>query len=1354
MPAPPAPDDRACVSLLVEATGAVLQAAKYDDRGHIAELSLSGVRVPLLPPEIGQLTTLLELTIREGELAELPPEISRLTALQTLQLEKNQLNQLPRDVGQLKALQTLWLGDNRLTALPPELGQLRNLSSVSLTRNQVRELPAELWQLTNLQTLALGGNRLTSLGAGIGRLAQLEELYLWGNQLPDLPSQLWELAKLRALNLATNQLNQLPGDVRQLTALETLRLGENGLTTLPPELGQLSNLSELDLSRNQVRELPAELWQLSNLRILGLGGNQLTSVGAGIGRLAQLEELYLWGNQLPDLPSQLWGLTKLRVLALGRNRLNQLPGELGRLTALQTLRLEDNQLRALPPELGQLENLGELNLTRNQVRELPAGLWQLTSLRVLALGRNRLTSVEAGIGRLAQLEELYLWGNQLADLPSQLWGLTKLRELDLGSNQLNQLPREVGQLTALQGLHLKSNQVRELPAELWQLSNLRILGLGGNQLTSIGDGVGRLAQLEELYLWGNQLADLPSQLWGLTKLRLLHLAGNRLEKLPAGVGRLMNLETLNLSDTDLQEIPRQIGQAQKLTSLDLANNRLTHLPHELGQLPLLQSVRLDGNRTLLSPPPEVVARGTDNVLVFLRELSKDRLTRSQAKLLVVGEAGTGKSSLLRVLRDEPFVPGLSTTHGVEVGQLMVGRGSRYTTAIILHTWDFGGQQIYHATHQFFFTRRSLYLVVWNARLGAEQGRLSYWLGTIQILAPDARVVLVATHIDERQPDLNYPQLKENYPQLVGHLSVSNRDRTGVAELRSVLAEQASTLPLIGQPWPRRWAAAEDALAASTAHYLSADRYTQICSENHVEEEVAKGTLADYFHDLGRILYFREDDVLSSLVVLKPNWVTKAISRILTDDATRAAGGILRHADLLRIWGRSADGETYERHLHPVFLRLMERFDLSYQIEAPVPGDHSNQSLIPQLLPHEPPANVPAWPRVPSGDDALVQMVYKLEFVPSGIMSWFIVRTQRYSRGLHWRDGTVLAYKGHEARVELNPARRELRLAAWGPQPQNFFSILKDTLDFILDRFEGLGVRREVPCICHWQRDPSAPCSRFYQYEDLVRRMTTARHEVECEESFSRVSVPTLLYGIHQSTHEQVMQDIKSSQELIRRQLVELERLKSIEQKLGEQSELIARGFTRQWNLEMRKLEAECPNTFSLVPAGGSRLDPQNWIGQEYYLYLFCQYPSGPHKVGEAYPLRKPREWWSTVSPWLNHLVKFLQFAVPMGKAVGAVYDAATVEQMKSSIDLMEQITKSLPELPTLSGAKRVLGQVDAGGDQQAVGPALRALYSFLKEADPAATYRGLFKTPTSDGNILWLCDVHREPYLAKPLPVD
>ncbi len=96
----------------------------------------------------------------------------------------------------------------------------------------------------------------------------------------------------------------------------------------------------------------------------------------------------------------------------------------------------------------------------------------------------------------------------------------------------------------------------------------------------------------------------------------------------------------------------------------------------------------------------------------------------------------------------------------------------------------------------------------------------------------------------------------------------------------MLADQALRLPLMGQPWPEKWLSVEKVLSARPEHHIDADTYVHCCSTCEVEADIAKGSLGNYLHDLGKILYFRDDYVLSNLIVLKPNWVTKAISRVL------------------------------------------------------------------------------------------------------------------------------------------------------------------------------------------------------------------------------------------------------------------------------------------------------------------------------------------------------------------------------------------------------------------------------------------------------------------------------------------
>ena len=77
---------------------------------------------------------------------------------------------VPAEIGQLTSLTRLDLRDNRLTSLPAEIGQLTSLEQLYLYGNELTSVPAEIGQLTSLTRLSLGGNQLTSVPAEIGQL--------------------------------------------------------------------------------------------------------------------------------------------------------------------------------------------------------------------------------------------------------------------------------------------------------------------------------------------------------------------------------------------------------------------------------------------------------------------------------------------------------------------------------------------------------------------------------------------------------------------------------------------------------------------------------------------------------------------------------------------------------------------------------------------------------------------------------------------------------------------------------------------------------------------------------------------------------------------------------------------------------------------------------------------------------------------------------------------------------------------------------------------------------------------------------------------------------------------------------
>ncbi len=69
----------------------------------------------------------------------------------TLSLHGRELEVLPSQIGQLTSLIELDLGLNALTELPPEIGSLTNLTDLKIDRNHLKTLPPEIGNLRNLQ---------------------------------------------------------------------------------------------------------------------------------------------------------------------------------------------------------------------------------------------------------------------------------------------------------------------------------------------------------------------------------------------------------------------------------------------------------------------------------------------------------------------------------------------------------------------------------------------------------------------------------------------------------------------------------------------------------------------------------------------------------------------------------------------------------------------------------------------------------------------------------------------------------------------------------------------------------------------------------------------------------------------------------------------------------------------------------------------------------------------------------------------------------------------------------------------------------------------------------------------------
>ncbi len=885
-------------------------------------------------------------------------------------------------------------------------------------------------------------------------------------------------------------------------------------------------------------------------------------------------------------------------------------------------------------------------------------------------------------------------------------------------------------------LDLSENQLTTLPPELAQLANLQNLDLSRNQLTTLPPQLAQLTNLQKLDLWGNELTTLPPELAQLTNLQNLDLWGNELTTLPPELAQLTNLQSLDLSHNQLTTLPPEIAQLANLQKLDLMGNQLTTLPPEIAQLTSLANLELEGN-PLSSPPPEITQQGASAVLTYLRERLESSVQQWVSKLLLVGEGGVGKTSLVRALLGEEFDAHLSTTHGIEIRELEMPHPTEPQVTMQLNAWDFGGQQIYHATHQFFLTNRSLFLLVWNARHGYEQGKLYHWLDTIHALAPESPVLLVATHIDERDADLPFSDLVRTYPQIIGRCEVSNLQGRGIEELRDEVATAAADLPLMGEPWPATWLTAAEAVRATAERHITPSHLRDILLEHNIGTD-EQAILAQWLHELGDILYFQQEDELNDVVILEPQWVSAYISRVLESEEVIGSNGIFTRAHMDELWSE------IDPAMRDHFLNLMERFDLSYRTL-----EDREISLVVERLPLDPPDYGTAWQAITERDPCNeIAVEFYLATIPAGIPTWFMAHSHRFTTHTHWRQGALFSDgpgREHLALVRTFPHERYLQLAVRGPSPYNFFALLKDGIELTLNRFPGLRVDCKVPCPGH----NGARCPHQFDYDQLVKRVQK-KPNIECPETMEDVSAVRLLFGLHWSepTQDMLLSRLGELEHSIL--LGQEEKLGAVLRELGDLRELAQREFTKLFRLEQSRPESYCPNVFALRPR-----ETSDWrkaiAGRKVDLQLYCQAPGQWHPTEQhgLYQLDEPAEWIVATAPYIQRLASVLKFATPLISPVLGVALPDYREIIKNDLDLINQLVLALPELHEDTGlrlAKTVHQATDGVEAQRAEGAALRALRLTLDEKDPQQNWGGLRKVLTPEGHYLWLCEAHALQY--------
>jgi internalin A len=539
------------------------------------------------------------------------------------------------------------------------------------------------------------------------------------------------------------------------------------------------------------------------------------------------------------------------------------------------LDLGNKGLTEIPPEIFQLSNLQTLDLGENKITKIPDEIAALSNLQQLNLAHNQITKIPDVIASLCNLQELYLYNNQITEITNAITSLSNLQELYLFGNQITKIPDEIATLSSLQNLWLSVNQITKIPDEIAALSNLQQLYLGNNQITEIPDEIAALSNLQQLYLAHNQITEIPDAITALSQLQKLDLDYNQITKIPDAISAIHNLQFLSLGKNQITEIPDAITQLVNLKLLVLKDNPITNVPPEIIRKVWGKDIGDDGD-------PQVIF---SYLKAYKRPLN-------EIKVLLVGEGDVGKTSLLNRLLYDTFNSEECKTPGINIAQWHLPEKPN----IRLNLWDFGGQKVMHATHQFFLTKRSLYLLVIDNRKNEQQNRVEYWLKLIKIYGGDSPVIIVGNCADEDFPHVKIRTLKKKYPQIVlpekdnpfsqnSVIATSCKTGEGIEALRQEIARQIETIPHIKDLLPVSWFEIKTKLEKMQKDYdfISYEKYQEYCQNTDIISQQDQKTLVEFLHDLGIVLNYQDDPRLKETNVLNPEWVTSGVYDILNNN---------------------------------------------------------------------------------------------------------------------------------------------------------------------------------------------------------------------------------------------------------------------------------------------------------------------------------------------------------------------------------------------------------------------------------------------------------------------------------------
>ncbi len=447
----------------------------------------------------------------------------------------------------------------------------------------------------------------------------------------------------------------------------------------------------------------------------------------------------------------------------------------------------------------------------------------------------------------------------------------------------------------------------------------------------------------------------------------------------------------------------------------------------------------------ITVPKEIRERGAAIVANYVEELEKGAIRLNEARIIVLGDKGAGKTCITRRLvnPEAPMTTDADSTAGVDTKLWKLAED------INVRIWDFAGHTVTHDVHQFFLSERCLYIMVYDGRT-EKRNRLEYWLDHMKNYGGDSKAIILVNKRDKYSVEIQINTLKEKYPIVDVYTFSIKDDKTNLEAFRDNVAEYIKNNPSWKkQTIPTHYYQVKDELEKLFAkknkntvqEHITLTKFKEIAAKHKVVDEKE---LLKNLHSLGVCLWYMNIGELDTLV-LNPEWISHGVYKII-NWVSKEKKHDLTLDEFTAVF--RGDKNRYPKHKHAFLYKLMMHYELAYETKK------GHRLIIPHLLDEDRPKELPSF----HVEESLM-LRYKAEgLLPSNTISRFIVRHHQEIKKeeqipLVWRYGVVLEdLMGSIALIREED--RTISVSVKGKYRTSFISTLRTTLNDIFNSYKN------------------------------------------------------------------------------------------------------------------------------------------------------------------------------------------------------------------------------------------------------------------------------------------------------------